>query len=283
MPAEYHRQIFSGIIDHSLAVRFLSGVGTDILVKYDCSQCTTPTLIKWNKLGARKHQPYLDICNKCLQTAINIDPAALERNRKCSSMLWHDEKYRLACLKSFSEHNHRMQTDVEYARLHQRKCNSVTGSILIGGHSIQFDSGYELLFISAVHKQCSMFRRCEFAIAYGGHFYHPDFFLVYPDGKRVVAEVKGYYQTNVLEKQAAAAAYIAATDLADEYVLYDVDRLIADGIFVGGGGARMWQQIRSISNGIVTFSDPKHKRIAEIGYSRYRKEVKNQVVEKTPV
>lgn len=39
----------------------------------------------------------------------------------------------------------------------------------------------------------------------------------------------------------------------------------------------MWQQIREINqNGVITFTDEKHKRIAEIGTARFYKEKRNK-------
>jgi hypothetical protein len=200
----------------------------------------------------------------------------LEQNRACSKKLWTNQSYRINCLKSFVLHNEKMQHDVEYAARYRRKSKSVTGTILIGESPIRFDSAYELLFIWYCKDKMTI-RRCHFAIAYGNHFYHPDFMIIDQCGNRTLVEIKGYYRNSVVEKQVAAEQYISQTGVAEAYILYDTKRLLADGILNGVGGAYMWRQIRNIyDEAIITFTDPKHKRIAEIGISRYTKEAKNQ-------
>jgi len=170
-----------------------------------------------------------------------------------------------------------MQIDPEYASAHRRRSRSITGKLLINDQWIVFESAFELLFLWNIKDKYDIIRRCNFAIPYGGHFYHPDFFLIDNVGSRIIAEVKGYYNNNVARKQKAAEQYINETGIADFYILYDTTKLLADGILYGIGGGRMWKQIREIfDEQIITFADPKHRRIAEIGLSRFRREIKNQ-------
>jgi hypothetical protein len=170
-----------------------------------------------------------------------------------------------------------MQIDPEYANRHRRRSRSVEGIILVGGQEIRFDSAFELIFLWNTRNKYCKVRRCNFAIAYDNHFYHPDFFVVDKNGERAIIEVKGFYKSNVAEKQTAANRYILETGIADRYILYDTDRLLAESILYGVGGARMWKQIREINNAAtITFTDPKHQRIADVGVSRFRREVKNK-------
>jgi len=170
-----------------------------------------------------------------------------------------------------------MQTDPEYAGRHRRRSKSVTGGVLIGDQWIKFDSAFELLFLWSIRGKHLIIRRCGFAIAYGSHFYHPDFFIIDNAGRRTIVEIKGYYNNNVLEKQKAAEQYVEETGVADFYILYDTDRMISEGILLGIGGARMWKQIREIyDEAVIAFTDPKHQRIAEVGLSKFRRETKDK-------
>ncbi len=277
IPVEYHNQIFAGCIDYDLAIRYLVGVSSKVLVKFECRQCTQHCLIRWSKLADRAHNKYDNICAHCLRSLINNDPIMLESNRQKTKLLWNDDNYRTKCLKAFASHNKAMQTDQEYANRHRRKSHSVAGTILINGQWIRFDSGFELIFLWNTRDRYVKIRRCDFVIAYGKHFYHPDFFVIDKSGRRSIIEIKGYYRNNVEQKQEAATRYIADTGIADSYDLYDTDRLMDDGIILGVGGTYMWDQIRRINNGTtITFSDPKHSRIAEIGQRRYYREIANQ-------
>ena len=234
-------------------------------------------MLRWWDLARRKHYKYDNLCIKCLNNLIQNDPEKLEQNKNNSKLLWCNSDYRIQCLKAFELHNKRMQLNPEYANKHRRRSNSVTGTVLIAGQQIVFDSAFELIFLWSTKDRYTTIRRCNFAIAYGGHFYHPDFFVIDKCGDRIIIEIKGFYQHCVAEKQKAAEQYIAATGIADFYVLYDTDRLFAESILDGIGGGWMWKQIREISNeAIITFADQKHKRIAEIGISRFRRENKNK-------
>lgn len=275
IPSEFHYQIFNNEIDYELAVSYLIGVSTKLHIKMICKICNCISILRWNDLCRRKHSRYDNICLKCLNNLIQNDPSKLASNRLKSKSLWKNPKYRSKCIKAFELHNEKMQNNPEYAYKYRRKSNSVTGTININGQDIIFDSAYELLFIWHIRHQYKI-RRCWFAIDYGGHFYHPDFLIIDNKGNRIIIEVKGFYQNHVEEKQKAAEEYIKHTGIADEYVLYDVNKLIGTGIVTGTGGARMWKQIREIYHeATITFTSPKHQRIAEIGVSRYRKESKN--------
>jgi len=170
-----------------------------------------------------------------------------------------------------------MQIDPEYANKHRRRSKSISGRVLINGRWIRFDSAYELIFLWYAKDRFKTIRRCRFAIAYGSHFYHPDFMVIDLSGARSIVEIKGFYKNNVIEKQRAARKYIAENSVADSYVLYDTNKLIRDGILLKIGSRYMWQQIAEINNATtIAFADKKHKRIAEIGYQRFNKEVKNK-------
>lgn len=275
LPVEYHQQIFLGCVDYDLAVKYLKHVKTKIRVKFRCEECSKLCEIRWSKLSERKNNKFDRLCGRCLQSKLNTTEQAIDKHRKRAELLWKDNSYREKCLKAFESHNRSMQLDVEYAARHKRR--SIDGEIEIDGRSIRFDSAFELIFIDYIYHKCKIIRRCNHAIMYGSHFYHPDFFIVLLSGKRVIVEIKGYYRDMVYEKQVAAIRYIKETGVADDYVLYDTDLLLSEGILKGRGGTCMWKQIRKINNDRnVTFTDQKHRRIAEVGYSRYRKESKNQ-------
>jgi small nuclear ribonucleoprotein (snRNP)-like protein len=277
LPENFHSDVFKWDIDFDVAIKYLKDVNSKILVSYECETCGENCQTEWSKILVRKNHRFSKLCYICLQRLINTSEDVLSDHKERSIKLWENPDYRSKCLKSFEEHNRLMQTDVEYSAKHRRRSRSVYGSILINGHNIRFDSGFELIFISRIKEECDVIRRCENAIAYGSHFYHPDFYLVYPSGKRVIAEIKGYYKNNITEKREAAIRYIQETGVADEYVLYDVDLLLAEGILSGLGGTNMWKQIKKIyEQESITFSDPEHRRIAEIGYRRFYKEKKNQ-------
>jgi hypothetical protein len=170
-----------------------------------------------------------------------------------------------------------MQIDPEYAYKHKRKSGNISGEVLLGQTFIKFDSGYELLFLCSLPESV-IIRRCQHAIAYGKHFYHPDFFLIYPNGKRVIVEIKGFHKNRVDEKRDAALLYIKESGIADDYSLLDTNALIKLGILSGVGGARLWKQIRRLANErTIRFTEAKHREIAKIGCSRYYKNCKNQL------
>lgn len=284
LPAEYHSKVFAGCIDYTIAIRYLKDVSTKLLVRYECRQCHTTHCLRWSKFKDRKHFRFDDLCYKCLGVLISNDPLMVEQNSRNSKSLWLSNGYRKKCLHSFLEHSKRLQIDPLYAAKYRRKCRSIAGSIVIRGQVIRFDSAFELFYLWYIKDRCSVIRRCEFAIAYGEHFYHPDFFVIDLVGGRTIIEIKGYYRNNVIEKQTAALAYIAETAVADNYVLYDTERLIAEGIVSGRGGARMWRQIRSICDETtITFADQKHCRIAEIGPARFRAETQSKENRKTAI
>ena len=277
VPVEFHHQIFSGCLDYKIAIKYLRGISSKILVKFGCSICNCECCIRWSKIADRKHHQYDNICLKCLDNLIQNEPAKLELNRNNSKLLWQNKDYRIQCLRAFDLHNKTMQTDPEYANKHRRRSRSVEGTVLINGHKIRFDSAYELIFLWGVRDRYNKIRRCNFAIAYGNHFYHPDFFVVDRSGERMIVEVKGFYKSNVAEKQTAADSYIAETDIADSYILYDTERLLTECILRGLGGGHMWKQIGEINNATtIAFTDPKHQRIANIGINRFRREAKNK-------
>jgi hypothetical protein len=272
LPAKYHPQVFDGCIDYELAIKHLSEVRTNLEVSFKCA-CGSVCRIRWNKLQDRKNSKLESICYVCLQSAINNSEEVLRQHSERSRKLWENQDYRSKCMVGFENHNNRMQKDVEYAHKHKRRSRSVSGVAEISGHNIKFDSGFELIFIDYIWDKCDVLRRCEFPISYGSHYYHPDFYIVYPDGKSVIVEIKGYYRSNVELKQKAADDYIRKTGVADEYVLYDTDRLLQESILTGLGGARMWSQIRKINNvRNITFTEEKHRRIAKVGRSRYYRE-----------
>lgn len=276
VPQQFHSQIMNNCISFDIALQYLKDVRTNVAVKFDC-ECGKSCKIRWNKLHDRKNDKLKPICCECLQRNINTTEDRIKEHSERSIQLWHDKDYRNKCTQSFAKHNRKMQTDVEYAHKNKRRCRSVSGRIMFNGSKIAFDSGYELIFLDFIYDKCDKIRRCEFSIPYGMRHYHPDFYILYPDGKSAIIEIKGYYRNNVKEKQAAARAYVEETGIADDYILYDTDKLLSDGILDKIGGAHMWKQIRRICNDrIVEFTEEKHRRIAEIGPSRYFKESKNQ-------
>jgi hypothetical protein len=282
LPPQFHNQVFAGKVDHSLAVKYLRNVRSNINVEFCCKRCSRRQIIRWNKLLARKNNKFDSICYTCLQRKLNSTDEAIAKHRERSKSLWKDAVYRTACLRAFQHHNNKMQHDVEYAAKHKRRSRSISGEVKIGNRSLRFDSAYELMFIDHIYDRCVILRRCEYAIAYGKHFYHPDFFIMLPCGSRVIAEIKGYYRTNVEEKQRAAVEYIKKTAIADEYVLYDTNRLLNDGVLDGVGGGKMWDQLRRICNArTVCFASRKHQTIAKIGRSRYYKQIKNNKIDES--
>jgi hypothetical protein len=275
IPLEHHGQIFDGQIDHDLAIKYLSDVGSNISVKFKCKKCQQIQITKWNKLKKRKNGKLDKLCYRCLQTRINTSEEMVQRHSDRSKLLWANGEYRRQCLKSFESHNKRMQQDVEYAAKHRRKSRSISGAVKINNQSIRFDSAFELFYIDYIYDKCEILRRCEYAIAYDNHFYHPDFFVVL-DGCRMIVEIKGYYNNRVEEKQKAAIQYVDETDIADDYVLYTTEKLLDEGILRGVGGGHMWRQIRDLNNvRTIEFSETKHQRIAEVGRSRYLKEIES--------
>ncbi len=277
LPNEFHNQVFDNQIDFDVAVKYLYGISTHINVRFACKKCQQIIVMRWNNLLRRKHHRLDNICIKCLNDLIQNDPYKLKSNSDKSKLLWNNNDYKLKCLKAFEAHNKRMQLDTTYANKHRRRSKSITGTILLNNQNIVFDSAFELIFLAITRNSFAKIRRCNFAIAYNNHFYHPDFFVVYHDGTSSIIEIKGFYNNNVSEKQQAAESYIKETGVTESYVLYDTTKLLADGILLGTGGAKMWKQIRDFyDETIITFTDPKHKRIAEIGLSRYRKETKNK-------
>lgn len=284
IPEEFHHQLFKGYIDRKIAVKYLKGLFSKVLVRYKCRKCKRIKYVRWDRFSNRKHFQYEDICQQCSTTLINNQPSMLQLNRNTSKSLWHNPDYRLKCLKAFEQHNKMMQMDPEYAFKHRRRSRSVSGHILINNQTIKFDSAYELIFLWQTKDKYLTIRRCGFAIAYNGHFYHPDFLVVSPNGDRIIIEIKGYYQNNVVAKQKAAEQYIYETRIADSYILCDTDMLIKQGILRKVGSQSMWKQIKEInSETVITFADPKHKRIAEIGPTRFRREIKNQKKNETPL
>lgn len=277
LPSEFHYQVFKNELDFDLAVKYLLDVSSTIPVKFSCRVCTQVDSMRWSNFKRRKHKQFENICLKCLNNVIQTDPDKLKSNSRKSKFLWQNSDYRLECLKAFAEHNKNMQLDPGYANRHRRKSKSITGSVIIAGQEIVFDSGFELIFLWNTREKYTTLRRCEYAIAYGSHFYHPDFFVIDNTGKRTIIEIKGYYDNNVASKQEAAEQYIAETNIADAYILYTTEKLLDDGILTGLGGCRMWKQIGIINNETtISFADSKHQRIAEIGVSRHRRETKNQ-------
>ena len=275
VPQQFHDQVMNNCINFDIAIQYLKDVRTNLVVKFDC-ECGKSCEIKWNKLHDRKHDRLKPICYECLQRKINTAEDRIKDHSERSIQLWSNKDYRNKCIKSFAKHNHRMQIDTAYAHKNKRRCRSVSGSIIFNDHKISFDSGYELIFIDFIYDKCYKIRRCEFSIPYGMRYYHPDFYILYPDGKSVIVEIKGYYKNNVKEKQTAASMYIKETGIADDYILYDTDKMLSDGILDKIGGAYMWKQIRRIYHDrTIEFAEEKHRRIAEIGYSRYFKESKN--------
>lgn len=277
LPPQFHQLVFGGLIDHDLAITYLKDVGSNIEITFRCDGCSKPQTIRWNKLRARKYGRYDKICGRCLQVKINNSTEFLDANKKRSKALWQQPGYRKRCLLAFELHNQRMQYDTEYAARHRRRSRSIDGKIQLFGNWVRFDSGFELVFLDFICDRCRTLRRCRFAIPYGGHFYHPDFFVILPDGRRQIIEIKGYYNNNVLRKQTAAIEYLKETNIADDYVLYTTQKLLDDNILIGTGGGRLWDQIRKINDArIIRFTNPQHQEIAKIGRSRYYKNTQNK-------
>lgn len=278
VPKEYHRALLSGEIDHAIAYKYLLGISTSIKVRFACHVCYKLCLLRWSKMLDRRNDKGEAICYKCLQTKINTSPTVMAAHRSRTEKLWQDAEFRREHLVGFESHRRRLQTDQDYAAKHKRRCRSVAGTITLNGKTIRFDSAYELIFIAYITPRCLTVRRCEFTIAYGKHYYHPDFFVIFPDNKRVIIEIKGFYNNRVAEKQVAAQRYVTETGIADLYELYDTDRLLRDGVLRKLGGGYLWKQISEVcKHAVVTFSEAKHRKIAEIGVRRYRKTPEYQI------
>ena len=278
LPIEHHAAVFKWRLNFDVAVQYLKCVNSKIRVVYDCEMCNSNCSTEWSKILIRKHHVFDKLCYECIQRSINLDPIRLQENADRSRELWHSDVYRSKCTEGFKSHNTKLQQDPEYLAKHRRNnSRSITGSLNLENRSIHFDSGYELLFIDYALSNNYIIRRCEFAISYGSHYYHPDFFIIKPDGKRVIVEIKGYYNKNVEDKKCAAIEYINNTGIADEYHLCYTDELISLGILSGVGGFRLWKKIARVYNErSITFTEEKHTRIAEIGRSRYNQEIKNK-------
>jgi hypothetical protein len=277
IPVEFHYQIFANLIEYEIAIQYLCNISTNTCVKFTCQKCNGINIMRWRDLERRKYHKYDNICSKCLNKLIQNNPEKLEANKNNAKKLWYSEDYKSRCLRAFESHNKKMQLDPKYANKHRRKSKSVTGKILIDNQLIIFDSAFELIFLWSIRGKYNIIRRCDFAIAYNNHFYHPDFLVVDNDNNRIIIEVKGFYKNNIIAKQKAAEQYIIETNIADSYILYDTERLLSESILHGIGGAYMWKQIKEINHeAIISFTDPKHQRIAEIGINRFRKEIKNQ-------
>lgn len=272
MPNEHHWQVFRGYIDYDVAVKYLKDISSKIEVRFVCDICGKLCKIKWNKLRERRNYKFKDICYTCVQSLIHNSPDMLQTNRERSALLWLDDDYRRRCIKAFQEHNTQMQIDPRYAAAHRRKSKSITGAIEIHERFIEFDSAYELIFLWYIKDQYPIIRRCEFAIPYGRHFYHPDFLVIDHYGHSIIIEIKGYYRNNVKAKQKAAERYIEEIQIADDYVLYDIDRLCGEGI-IKIGSSWMWKKIKEINNETaIKFTDCKHSEIAKLGRYRFYKD-----------
>ncbi len=295
VPEKYHKEILQQFqINFSVARKYLRNFSTKIDLKCDCIKCSKSYITRFDKIFKRKYFNGQQICPICLPKLISNSqthklnnseaqliaqnkPDRLFKNQNKARLLWKDNNYKRKCLVGFSKHNQKMQTDPAYANKHKRRSKSVSGIIKINNYNIRFDSMYEVIFLWYVKDEYKVIRRCEFAIVYGNHFYHPDFFLIGKNGERVIIEVKGFYKNKILEKKKAAEEYILKTNIADSYEIYDTDRLIREGILIGVGSGRLWKQIKEIYNaGVITFTDSKHKQIAEIGRRRFIKLQKNQ-------
>jgi len=265
IPVEYHSLLDSNIISFDMAEKYIANISSSIIVSFTCIKCHADKQIRWCKLLERKHSRAEKICCSCLQSSINTQDSHLLAHRERSKKLWHRDAYRVKCIKAFQEHNKKMQLDVDYAQLHKRKSKSVTGELLVGDRFIKFDSGFELIYLASLPENV-IIRRCNFPISYKNRYYHPDFLVIDASNKKTIVEIKGFYKNAVEEKQAAAIQYISQTKIADDYILYDTDRLLKEGILEGTGGGYFWKQIRKINNGrIIRFTDSKHQQIAEHG------------------
>ena len=127
LPCEHHQQIHSGCIDYELAIKYLVGIRTNTYVHFVCG-CGKECKIKWNKLQDRQYAKLQDVCYTCLQSNINNSESKLKEHRERSKKLWTKPQYRANCIAAFERHNKKMQTDVEYARLHKRRSRSVSGN-----------------------------------------------------------------------------------------------------------------------------------------------------------
>jgi hypothetical protein len=275
VPIEYHKFLDANLIDFDIAEKYLQDIQSSICVSFECISCNMTKTLRWCKILARKFDAGVKICYSCLQSKINNRDDYLEAHRVRGTEMWKHQEYRKKCIKGFEAHNKKMQLDVEYSQKHRRKSKSVSGEILIGDKFVKFDSGFELIYLAGL-DHASIVRRCNFAISYKKRYYHPDF-MVISNGRKTIVEIKGFYKNAVEEKQEAAIAYIAKTKIADNYILYDTDRLLREGILIGTGGGHFWRQIRKINNErIVRFSDVKHQQIAATGKNKNSKIEKNK-------
>lgn len=276
IPNNMHYQIFNGCIDYDIAIKYLKNISTKLNIKFNCRVCNKEHKVRWHKFEERQNYKYDNICYHCITIAINNDPKMLKINRDRSKKLWNNNEYRKACIKAFHNHNHKMQTNQEYANKHKRKSKSISGEILVKSQWIRFDSAYELIFLWHIAFKCDIIRRCNFVIPYGNHFYHPDFLIINNDGSRHIIEIKGFYKNKVQEKQKAAIKYIKESKAADSYILYDTNLLIKEGI-IKIGSTWMWRKIKEINNETsIKFSNKKHKEIAKIGRYQYYKKMQNK-------
>lgn len=267
IPVKYYKSALLDELDFDVAKKYLQEVRTNVKVLYLCDKCDKNVRIRWCKILDRKHEKFSKLCNICLQRRISNDEDMKRQNVEHSRGLWADKGFREKALASFMEHNRKMRFDVEYSQRYRRKSRSVVGVIIIDRREIEFDSGYELIFIHEIIDKCSVFRRCLTPIKYEHGYYHPDFFII-RDGISEIVEVKGYYNNNVGKKAEAAERFIIETGIADKYSFYNTTRLIEEGILSGVGGARMWKQIKKVNNArIIKFAEEKHKKSAEIGRS----------------
>jgi dCMP deaminase len=87
------------------------------------------------------------------------------------------------------------------------------------GRTMRFDSSLELRRMRELDfsRNVRSWERCEDKISWidengGSHLYHPDFSIIEMDGKKVVEEVKGYYDAHSKMKIDAARKHYAGTD-----------------------------------------------------------------------
>ena len=300
LPKKYHKEVCK---THKVPFELLNlvkGTSSKVLIHGVCKNCGNEFNSIIRNITERhyfRNEPY---CKKCLiklvpklpqqllnnskaQLIAQNTPERLNQNILTSRRLWKEGKFGLRCLRAFSKHLERMQTDPEYALTIRRNRRSIAGVVNINGHKIRFDSSYELIYLWYIKDKVDFIRRCEFRIAYGSHFYHPDF-MICQNGIRKIIELKGYYEKDVYETQKAAIEYIKQTNVAEEYQLYDTNRLIKEGILQGRNSNQLWQQVRRIfKHGVITFTQDKHRQIAEIGRKKWYKERRHKTNNKEEV
>jgi hypothetical protein len=255
-----------------------------------CSICGINFRSRYDKLKGRKVYPFAKLCTKCVREETCRSEVARESNRKAqlitqnlphiknnnsmrSKRYWKSltKTERENLLKPFTEQNEKIKNDPEYSsQIRKSSGLTISGRININGKWIEFDSGYELLYLNYIKNMNDItIRRCDFVIPYGKYTYNPDFLIINND-KKTIVEIKGYYKNRIEEKEKAAISFVNSNDIADEYCIL--------GILEKESSVYVWKQIRKIYDGQnIKFTHDKHREIAAIGRSRFNRNRRNSL------